>query len=383
VVSGGREVFGFVPYWEMDDGIADHLAATPLTTIGVFSVTHTSKGAINTTANGYKKITGDIGRRIIREAHARGTDVELVYTSFGADKNRRLFGDSALQAKVIASLVSLVGDLGIGGIHVDVEGLDPDLVPAYGAFVADLRAAVVAADPSDRVTVSTGAGGLGAGMAIAAIAAGAERVFLMGCDYRTARSSPGATSPLENRDGPDEASLRRSLDTYAALGVPSDRLLLGLPLYGMTWPVAGPVIGAPSTGPGDVWILRKHADILGNPSIVPQRDDTEVVEVYLFGSDGTVGPPTASPSGTPTKAPSPTEIPSATQGAAPSATPGASPDTTWQAVYVDSPATLERKLALAIERGLAGAGFWAVGYERGLPGYTQVMRDFATGAGTP
>ena len=26
----GRELYGFVPYWEMDAGIADHLASTPL-----------------------------------------------------------------------------------------------------------------------------------------------------------------------------------------------------------------------------------------------------------------------------------------------------------------------------------------------------------------
>ena len=42
----GHELYGFVPYWEMDDTIVAHLAATPLTTIGLFSVTHTGKGAI-------------------------------------------------------------------------------------------------------------------------------------------------------------------------------------------------------------------------------------------------------------------------------------------------------------------------------------------------
>jgi hypothetical protein len=49
----------------------------------------------------------------------------------------------------------------------------------------------------------------------------------------------------------------------------------------------------------------------------------------------------------------------------------------WEAVYVDSPATLATKLDLARERGLAGAGFWAIGYERGLPGYTDLMRRFS------
>ena len=51
----------------------------------------------------------------------------------------------------------------------------------------------------------------------------------------------------------------------------------------------------------------------------------------------------------------------------------------WVAVYYDSPDTLAPKLELANERGLAGAGFWAVGYERGLPGYTELIGRFAAG----
>ena len=34
---------------------------------------------------------------------------------------------------------------------------------------------------------------------------------------------------------------------------------------------------------------------------------------------------------------------------------------------------------LADERGLAGAGFWAIGYERGLPDYTELIATFRAG----
>jgi spore germination protein YaaH len=180
----------------------------------------------------------------------------------------------------------------------------------------------------------------------------------MGYDYRTGRSQPGASAPLDRSDG-GTASLRRSLDLYAALGVPPDRLLLGLPLYGVAWPVAGPVIGAPSTGRGAAWFPRSNVDLLADPSIQPMRDEVEQVEVYALGSDGTVGEPPADPSAS------------------------VDPDRTWRAVYVDSPDTLAPKLELANERGLAGAGFWAIGYERGLPGYTRLMERFAAGDALP
>jgi hypothetical protein len=51
----------------------------------------------------------------------------------------------------------------------------------------------------------------------------------------------------------------------------------------------------------------------------------------------------------------------------------------WRATFYDSPDTLRSKLALARDRGFAGAGFWALGYEADLPGYAALMRDFRDG----
>ncbi len=348
----GHELYGYLPYWEMDTTIVDHLAVTPLTTLALFSVTDTAKGALNTRQTGYKRITGDLGSRIIAAAHGQGARVELVFTSFGRDRNRDFFADEARQDAAIASLVSLAGDLGLDGINVDIEGLDPQSVGEYGSFVGRLRTAVVAADPGDRVSVATQANVLGSAMAAAAIAAGADRTFLMGYDYRVAGSAPGATSPLDRRDGVRD--LAWSIAMYEAAGVPPGQTLLGLPLYGMTWPVAGPAVGAPETGRGEAWIPRRHLDLLLNPAAAPVRDEQEMVDVYLLGSDGSLGPPSP--------------------GAAAPAE-----DRTWTAVYVDSPETLVPKMALANANGFAGVGFWAIGYERGLTGFTALMDRFVAG----
>ena len=355
----GHELYGYLPYWEMDDGIDAHLRELPLTTLALFSVTHTSRGRINTTQPGYRAITGDLGRQLISEAHDRGARVELVYTSFGSRRNTRLFEDVERQDAVIESLVDLMAETGVDGINVDVEVLDPTLVPAYGLFVERLRVAALERDDDATVSVATGAGPTGAAMARVATDAGADRIFLMGYDYRVASSSPGASAPLDRSDG-GLRSLRWSLDLYDTLGVPTDRLLLGLPLYGLTWPVAGPVIGAPETGRGDHWIPAQHRDLLGDDDIEPMRDEIEQVEVYVQASDGSWGSPT----------------------------PGASMDPddldrTWTAIYVDSPATLASKLTLANERGLAGSGFWAIGYERGLAGYGELMDAFTAGETLP
>ena len=333
----GHEVFGFVPYWEMDKGIAAHLAATDLSTLALFSVTHGRAGALATGERGYRAISGPIGSRIIREAHARKVHVQVVYTSFGIAKNAAFFGNVAVQDRTIAELVTLVGHLGVDGVNLDVEQMDPSFVSAYGLFVGRLRDALHAANPALQVSVATTAGAGGAAMAVAASVAGADRIFLMGYDYHWSGSAPGASSPIGRRDESSKF-LASSLDLYRDLGVPVDRTVLGLPLYGMSWPVASPQIGADATGKGTIWIPRHHLDLLAGGAKAPTYDPLESVEFL--------------------------------------AVPEAS---SWTAVYFDSAKSLTPKLALADERGLAGAGFWAVGYDRGVPGYGALIEAFRAG----
>jgi spore germination protein YaaH len=340
VPAPGHELYGYVPYWEMDSTIAAHLAVTPLTTVGLFSVTNTSKGALDASQTGYRRITGSVGAAMISAAHQRGTRVELVFTSFGAKRNAQFFDRLPVQDATIASLVSLVDALGLDGVNLG-------LTAAYGAFIGRLRAALTAGHADRTVSIAAGAGPTGAAMATAAVTAGVDRVFLMGYDYRTASSSPGATSPIDRADG--GRTLTWSLDLFEGMGVPAEKLLLGLPLYGVAWPVAGPVVGAPATGNGKVFVLRQHLDVLTSPAAIPAMDPVEAV-----------APPTVGAS-----------------------SPPAADSTTWTAVYVDSVDTLARKLGLAEARGLAGAGFWAIGYERGLADYTSLMTRYVIGAVPP
>jgi hypothetical protein len=106
----------------------------------------------------------------------------------------------------------------------------------------------------------------------------------------------------------------------------------------MAWPVADPELGAARTGRGQAWIPGDNLGILADPTLAPRHDRLEGVEfIARPAGDG------------------------------------------WEAIYFDSPQTLAPKLGLADARGLAGAGFWALGYERGLPEYTSLIASFAAG----
>jgi hypothetical protein len=360
----GHEVYGFIPYWEMDDSIVAHVADTDLTTLGLFSVTHRRNGELDDRQNGYRKVAGDVGRQLVRAAHDRGTRVELVYSSFGDGKNRQFYTEPKAQARWIEVLTGVVDDLGLDGVNVDVENLPPGLVLDYGAFVGRLREALRKRLPKAQVSASTQANEVGAAMALAAATAGADRIFLMGYDYHYAGSNPGASAPIHRLDG-EPRDLVWSLDLYAALGVPVERTILGLPLYGMTWPVIGPGVGSPSTGRGDAWVPRRNLAVFADPSFQPTLETVESVEFYAVPMPGiaSIAPGSPGSGGWPAGSGSP----------ATSEPPG------WNAVYYDSPRSLTPKLALADDRGLAGAGFWAIGYERGLPGYGELMTSFRAG----
>jgi chitinase len=353
----GHEVYGFVPYWEMDDTIADHIAATDLTTLALFSVTHKRNGTLDD-QNGLRRIRGRVGGEMIKAANKSGTRVEIVYTSFGAAKNRRFYGDPKAQARWIEEIIDLVDELGVDGINVDVESLPAEHVADYGAFVGRLRTALRERLPKAQVSVATQANEVGASMAAAAAAAGADRIFLMGYDYRWAGSEPGASAPIDRLDGKTK-DLVWSLDLYGAFGVPLDRTILGLPLYGVAWPVIGPGFLSPATGRGEPWVPRWNLGVFADPTFAPTFEPTESVEFYAVPSAYSSALPSAN-------------VP----GVAPSDTPE---PTAWNAVYYDSPRSLAPKLRLADDRGLAGAGFWAIGYERGLPGYTELIASFQAG----
>jgi hypothetical protein len=357
----------------MNGAVATYLRTAPLTTIGLFSVTARTTGAVDTRQLGYRRITGAIGAQFITEAHDRGARVELVFANFGAARNLQFLSGLSIPKptaapataapatimpaatvgpptplptvapppippwhRTVTELVDLVTRLDLDGVNVDIEQMPDILRPAYQEFLTALRAALLEANPHAQLSVATEPGESGIANAASATKAGADRLFLMGYNYHWSGSDPGASAPIDRLDG--LATLRWSIDQYVNAGVPRDRILLGLPLYGMQWRATGPLRTYPVIGKGVTWIPSLHKDLLLDPTFLPDRDTYEHVE-YFDRSDG--------------------------------------PD--WLITYFDSPDTLRPKLALARDNGLAGAGFWAMGYDRGLPGYVDLMRAFRAG----
>jgi chitinase len=180
-------------------------------------------------------------------------------------------------------------------------------------------------------------------MAARALAAGVGRAFLMGYDYRTAESTTvGSVAPLVRAGG--GLALAASLDLYAAMGVPLDRVILGLPLYGRTWQTADQGFGAQRVAgaSGTVFLFRDLASVQAQGTILAADTDTIESSARLVRAvDGAI----------------------------------------YQ-TYYDSPSTIAPKLALIADRGLAGAGFWALGYDRDPTWWRLVATTFRAASTT-
>jgi len=332
-----REVYGFLPYWEIDAGIETYLRYDLLSTIAFFGVGTRSDGSLDTATSGYRAYVSDRATRIIEQAHAAGVRTAITFQSFGTAKNAAFFSNAAAQATFVQQAVALMTLRGADGANIDVEGLETTYFGAFGALTGALRQAALAVNPNAEITVATNANTSGARMAAAAIANGADRVFLMGYNYRTAGSSPvGSIDPLVRAGG--GLSLSTSLDLYASYGVPLERVHLGIGYYGRTWP----------TVTADLRAARQ-------------------TNTTLYGSSSIFYP---------------SSLPASAAGATfdydpieQSARLVRFDDArgTWIQTYYNDPATLATKIALTNARSLAGMGIWALGYDRDQPGYWEAI----------
>ncbi len=140
-----------------------------------------------------------------------------------------------------------------------------------------------------------------------------------------------------------------SLDLYAASDVPVEQTILGLPLYGMRWRVAGPGARRPAPRATARSGSRRQPEVPGGPAGAARVRPDRGRRVLRRGAH---------------------RQPRARRFARDGRLAG---DLRRFAGDADP------KLALADARGLAGVGFWAIGYERGLPGYTDLIARFKAG----
>ncbi|MCI0584895.1 MAG: glycosyl hydrolase family 18 protein, partial [Chloroflexi bacterium] len=210
-----------------------------LSTVAYFSVGCTSSGGLwkrnadGSISSGWAGWTSSRMTSIINEAHANHTRVVLTVTCFafsnaGAATQASLLGSSGARSTLARQVAAAIRDRGADGVNLDFEPIVAGYSDEFTALVRAIRRELNAVAPGYQLTFDA-MGSIGNQPIVEATApGGADAVFIMGYDYRTASASvAGSISPL----GGPLYDLTDTVTAYTAK-IPASKLILGVPYYG-------------------------------------------------------------------------------------------------------------------------------------------------------
>ncbi len=346
-----RQVFGFLPYWELS-GASTKLNYDVLSTIAYFSVGATAKGdlkkrsADGSTTTGWAGWTSSNLTSVINAAHQRGTRVVLTVSAFAwtssqAAIQRSILGSSAARLNLAKQVAAAVRDRGADGVNLDFEPLASGYADEFVQLLKAMRGELNKIKRGYQLTYDT-TGFIGNYPLEASVGPGAaDAIFVMGYDYRTSGSrTAGSVDPLS---GP-KYDLADTVRAYTARVSPS-RVILGLPWYGRAW----------STKSDAARSASQSGAKYGYSTAVNYESLTGLVGKYGRRWDAVEQSPyVAYRRENCTKA----------HGCV----------TSWRQVYYDDGESMKLRLAMVDDYNLRGAGMWALGYDGGHP---ELYRAFS------
>ncbi len=339
-----RQVFGFLPYWQLADG-STRLDYRLLSTIAYFGVGADADGDLikrdrdGSISTGWSGWTSARLGSVIKAAHKHGTRVVLTVQSFAWTTNQAtnqsaLLGSPTARLKLARQIAAAVRDRGADGVNLDFEPLVSGRSDEFTALVRTIRAELDTIARGYQLTFDT-TGWIGNyPIEDATEPGGADAIFVMGYDYRNASSgSAGSIAPLA---GPTYDLL----DTVQAFTdrVPASRLILGIPYYGRAWSTtSGQPRAATRTGAKYGWSASvTYANAVALAKAHGRRYDSRESSAWIAYRRRNC---------------------TAAYGCV----------TTWREVYYDDAQSLRAKYDLINRYGLRGAGIWALGYDGARP----------------
>ncbi len=356
-----KEIFGFLPYWELTDP-STTLDFSKLSTIAYFGVGAAANGTLERTSASGATTVGWSGwtsaqlTNVINAAHRNHTRVVLTVQSFawttsGKTKQKALLGSPGARATLARQIAATVRARGADGVNLDFEPLASGYEAEFTALVRRVRSELDAIHRGYQVTFDT-TGYIGNYPIESATAAGgADAIFIMGYDYRTSGSSPvGAIAPI----GGTRYDVADTIRAYRARVSPS-KLILGVPYYGRAWSTNSDRLNAANTSSAKTG--GSTAVVYGTAIGVLQDngrrwDAREGVAWTAYQRENCT----------------------ATYGCV----------TSWRQLYMDDAAALRAKYDLVNGYRLRGAGIWALGYDGTRPElWAAIKAKFVTDTTPP
>lgn len=222
---------------------------------------------------------------MVQAASEAGVQVVPTISMHDPEAFEALFTDASRVGVAVNRILGLFDDapwragsepagLELAGIHLDVEvfqPVSPEARDGYTAFVARVAEAMRRRHPGRSLSVFVLAFDDDDVYNERALGQIADFVVVQGYDYHSMGSSnAGPVGPVR---GWGRLSWERVLDRFDGFGVPRDRIVMSVPMYGYEWPVISEEPGAEVSGTAVIVPYSAPADVL--PDAPRARDQGE------------------------------------------------------------------------------------------------------------
>ena len=132
-------VSGWIPYWSLEDGIADARDnIDKLTTIHPFGYVVKKDGSLNDMA----ELGTGKWKKLLKEARAKGVQIIPTIMTSDTEGIHTILSDNKLRAKHIKEIVKIVSKGKFDGVDIDYEGKKAETREYFSTFLTELRKAL-------------------------------------------------------------------------------------------------------------------------------------------------------------------------------------------------------------------------------------------------
>lgn len=329
--SLNKIVYGWHPYWV--EGLEANYDWNLLSDLCFFSYeVNTSTGNAITT-NGWATSQG------VTAAINNGVNAHLCVTMF--NDHATFFGSSTAQQTLIDNLISLINNRGAKGVNIDFESVPSSQKANLTNFMIDLCTQMHSQIPGSIVSIDLYSVDWGAVFDIPALQPYVDLFMIMGYDYYYSGSSEaGPNSPLYSLTSSYNYNLSKSITYYLSQGLPSSKLVMGIPYYGRDWATSGSTVPSSTTASGQT---RTYKTVMDNAS---GYYNTRLWHANTFNSYYTYN------------------------------------NGSWHQCFTDDEYTLPYKYEMFNRRNLAGIAIWTLGYDDGYTALWDKIEEYFTNCTT-
>ena len=330
-----HEVWNFLPYYALAAVTQAELTASSAVIFSGLCVA--SNGSIDTSAgecaNDSAAFNSPSFSSLLASAHQVGTHVLLSLNAFSDATIAPLVEKAASTAATLSQTVlPLVRADGLDGINIDIEGSNPVEAAGFAKFVRDFAHDLRVGDPTIELVLDSYAASASGDpnfFEVGALSRIVDRIFAEAYQLNST-SHASANSPLSN---PTLGySVVQTILQYERV-MPADKLVVGVPFYGLDFATNTSRAGADATTPYPETFTYDNIVAAGRTAL---WDAASMTPYAIFRKAGA-----------------------------------------WHQLWYDDPVSIALKVALASHLRTAGVGAWALGMETSSPQMVAALDGFS------